>query len=187
MLTSIAVSLFTVFVAEIGDKTQIIALGFGARHRLRVVIIGLGLGYGISNIAATLIGAALGDALPTRTIGIISGLVFCGLALWTIRDASPGGTDSTTTIPGPAIIAMAGAIAIGELGDKTQIATAALATNGGVVGTWIGATVGATAAGALGAVAGHRLAERITPTALRRGAAAAFALAGLVTLATSLR
>jgi putative Ca2+/H+ antiporter (TMEM165/GDT1 family) len=187
MLTSIAVSLFTVFVAEIGDKTQIIALGFGARHRLRVVVIGLGLGYAISNLAATLIGAALGDALPTRTIGIISGLIFCGLAIWTIRDAAHQHNDTTTTIRGPAVIAVAVAIAIGELGDKTQIATAALATSGTVAGTWIGATVGATAAGALGAVAGHRLAGSITPTALRRGAAAAFALAGVVTLVTSLR
>ena len=75
MLTATLIAFATVFVAELGDKTQLIALGFGARHRLWVVAVGLTIGYGLSNLLAAAVGGAVGQALPTSWVGVASGVV----------------------------------------------------------------------------------------------------------------
>lgn len=74
-----------------------------------------------------------------------------------------------------AIAGIASAIVIGELGDKTQLATAALAANGQAVATWVGATAGVTSAGLLGAVVGSRLARRLSPRTITTVSTALFA------------
>ncbi len=53
------------------------------------------------------------------------------------------------------IASIAGVIAVAEMGDKTQIATATLASQSSPVGVWIGATLGAASSGMVGAVAGN--------------------------------
>ena len=79
-----------------------------------------------------------------------------------------------------AIVAVGVAFFLAELGDKTMLATITLATQEGWLGTWIGSTVGMVAADALaigvGAVLGRKLPERT----IRYGAAALFALFGLL-------
>ncbi len=64
-LTALAVAFGVVFIAELGDKTQLLALDFGARFSLRTVAIGLTLGYAAANVVATIVGGILGAALPT--------------------------------------------------------------------------------------------------------------------------
>lgn len=197
MLTATLIAFATVFVAELGDKTQLIALGFGARHRLWIVAVGLTIGYGLSNLLAAAVGGAVGQALPTSWVGVASGvvfLVFAGLTSRRIGDIPDGpipidgesGTDARTpdrAVPPvvmSAIAAIASAIVIGELGDKTQLATAALAANGQAVATWIGATAGVTTAGLLGAVVGARLARRLSPRTITTVSAGLFAVFGAV-------
>ena len=199
MLTAALIAFATVFVAELGDKTQLIALGFGARHRLWVVAVGLAIGYGVSNLLAAAIGGAVGRTLPTSWVGVASGAVFLVFAASTARrvaaspdepipiDAVPDADGAATgrAVPGvvlSAIATIASAIVIGELGDKTQLATAALAANGHVVATWVGATAGVTTAGLLGAVVGARLARRLSPRTISMVSAGLFAAFGVVIL-----
>ena len=87
--TALAAAFGVVFVAELGDKTQLLALGFGARHRLRVAACGLALGYGSANLVAVVVGGVLGAALPQRPIEIVSGAVFLGAG------TPPGRADGT--------------------------------------------------------------------------------------------
>lgn len=181
MIGSGLLALITVFVAELGDKTQLLALGFGSRHRLSTVIVGLALGYATSNVIAAGVGAVIGEALPTRAIAVGGGVVFILLALLSLRQPAADAAEDRR-IPGPVILAIAATIVLGELGDKTQIATAALAANGPVIATWIGATIGVTAAGALGAIVGRRLSTQLDPSVMRRASAASFAVAGVVTI-----
>jgi putative Ca2+/H+ antiporter (TMEM165/GDT1 family) len=191
-VAALAVAFGVVFVAELGDKTQLLALGFGARFSLRTVAIGLALGYGLANIVATIVGGVLGAALPDRPIQIIGGAVFLGFAALAVRRARSGTPDDedagqadavhgTTTLS--VVASIAGLIAVAEMGDKTQIATATLASQSSPVGVWIGATLGAASSGMVGAVAGNMIGHRIPLRALQFASAALFALFGIAMLA----
>jgi putative Ca2+/H+ antiporter (TMEM165/GDT1 family) len=191
-VAALAIAFGVVFVAELGDKTQLLALDFGARFSLRTVAIGLALGYGLANIVATIVGGVLGAALPDRPIQIIGGVVFLGFAALALRRATSNTNDDddsehadtvrgTTTLS--VIASIAGLIAVAEMGDKTQIATATLASQSSPVGVWIGATLGAASSGMVGAIAGNMIGHRISPRALQFASAALFTLFGVAMLA----
>jgi putative Ca2+/H+ antiporter (TMEM165/GDT1 family) len=190
-LTALGVAFGVVFVAELGDKTQLLALGFGARHSLRTVAIGLTLGYAVANLIATVVGAILGAALPARPIEIAGGIVFLVFAVLAIRHL---GDDDHDDEPAPAMAlgptatvavatSIATSIAIAELGDKTQIATTTLASQSAPVAVWIGATLGAASSGMVGALAGNVIGNRIPVPALHVASAALFAIFGVAMLA----
>ena len=191
-MAALAIAFGVVFVAELGDKTQLLALDFGARYSLRTVAIGLTFGYGIANIVATIVGGVLGAALPDRPIQIIGGLVFLGFAVLAVRRAVSGmpqedeaaGSASVRGTGTMAVIAsIAALIAVAEMGDKTQIATATLASQSSPVGVWIGATLGAASSGMVGAVAGNLIGDRIPARALQFVSAALFTSFGIAILA----
>ena len=177
-----------VFLAELGDKTQLVALGLGARHRLTPVLVGVALGYAVTNLLSVVVGGLLGAALPTRALGIGGGILFLGFAVWNLRS---DGADDEADVPGtPAgsgrlVLSVATTMFVAELGDKTMLATATLAAQGDPILVWIGATIGITLSGAvgvfLGRAAGHRLPERAT----RIGSAVLFALFGVFLVATN--
>tara|TARA_R100000306_G_scaffold60741_1_gene61442 strand:- start:440 stop:1093 length:654 start_codon:yes stop_codon:yes gene_type:complete len=84
---SLLAALGLVFVAELGDKTQLVALGMGARHRLAPLLVGVGLAYSLSNLLSVVVGGLLGAALPTRALAIAGGILFLLFAAWNIRAA----------------------------------------------------------------------------------------------------
>jgi putative Ca2+/H+ antiporter (TMEM165/GDT1 family) len=187
-----------VFVAELGDKTQLLALGFGAQHPLRLVAGGLILGYGIANLLAVIVGGVLGAALPERPIQVVSGTLFFGFAAVAARRAlrghGPADADEAPVVrttnraadltsPLRVVGAIGLAIAVAEMGDKTQITTATLASQSAPVGVWVGATLGAAASGMVGAVAGRSVGHRISTRAVDIASAVLFAVFGLAILA----
>ncbi len=191
-MESLFAALGVVFVAELGDKTQLVALGFGARHRLAPVLAGVVAAYMATNLLSVVVGGLLGATLPTRAIGLAGGVLFLGFAAWTLwgggdedevaEDAGAGETSS-----GAAVAAsVAAAMFVAELGDKTMLATATLAAKGNPVLVWIGATVGIVLAGALGVLLGRWFGARLPERVTRVGSAALFAVFGVVLIATSL-
>lgn len=191
-IPALAIAFGVVFVAELGDKTQLLALDFGARYSLRTVAIGLTLGYAAANVVATVIGGILGAALPDRPIQIVGGLVFLGFAALALRRAraeAPAADESSPdlTSRGTSTLAVvssiAALIAVAEVGDKTQIATATLASQSSPVGVWIGATLGAASSGMVGALAGNLIGDRVPARALQSASALLFALFGVAMLA----
>jgi len=192
IVAAVAIAFGVVFVAELGDKTQLLALDFGARHSLRSVAIGLALGYAAANLLATIVGGILGAALPERPIQIIGGLLFLGFAALALRRSRTGTVDLDDEVTndspsGPRTLAVissiAVAIAVAETGDKTQIATATLASQASPVGVWIGATLGAASSGMVGAVAGNLLGDRVPTRAVHLASAALFTVCGVAMLA----
>lgn len=174
-----------VFLAELGDKTQLVALGLGARHRLAPVLVGVALGYAVVNLVSVVVGGLLGAALPTRALGIGGGVLFLGFAAWNLRsdaeeDVDEGGVDGGGNRAVPALVAsVAMTMFVAELGDKTMLATATLAAQGNPVLVWIGATIGITASGAVGVFAGRVAGARLPERATRIGSAALFAVFGI--------
>jgi putative Ca2+/H+ antiporter (TMEM165/GDT1 family) len=188
-VTALLVAFGVVFVAELGDKTQLLALNFGARYSLRTVALGLTLGYAIANIIATVVGGLLGAALPDRPIQVAGGLIFLGFAVAALRRPEvPGDIDSPTShvtarTTRAIVVSIGLSIAIAEMGDKTQIATATLASQSEPAGVWIGATLGAASSGMIGALAGNLIGDRIPARPLQLVSAAIFTVFGVAMLA----
>jgi Ca2+/H+ antiporter, TMEM165/GDT1 family len=182
-------SLGLVFLAELGDKTQLVALGFGARHRLAPVLAGVFAAYAACNLLSVIIGGVLGATLPTRAIGIGGGILFLVFAVRTLRDdGQPDADAEDTTAESDRSVALSVAMAmfVAELGDKTMLATATLAAQGNPVLTWIGATAGICLAGAVGVLVGRTMGAHLPERAIRIGAAVLFAAFGIGLIATNI-
>jgi putative Ca2+/H+ antiporter (TMEM165/GDT1 family) len=184
---SLLAALGLVFVAELGDKTQLVALGFGARHRLAPVLTGVVIAYMATNLLSVVVGGLLGATLPTRAIGLAGGVLFLGFAAWTLaRGDGEEGDEAVRTGDRSVVLSVATAMFVAELGDKTMLATATLAAQGNPVLVWVGATIGIILAGALGVLLGRWFGARLPEPATRIGSAVLFAVFGVVLLVTNL-
>jgi putative Ca2+/H+ antiporter (TMEM165/GDT1 family) len=85
MLHAFLLSFGVIFVAELGDKSQLMALAFATRYKTVPVLIAITLATGIVHLISVGIGGALGAALPTDFINIVGALSFIGFGLWTLR------------------------------------------------------------------------------------------------------
>ena len=85
MFHAFFLSLVVIFIAELGDKSQLMALAFATRYKTVPVLIGITLATALVHLASVGIGAVLGAALPTRPINAVAALAFVGFGLWTLR------------------------------------------------------------------------------------------------------
>jgi Ca2+/H+ antiporter, TMEM165/GDT1 family len=196
------VAFVVVFVAELGDKTQLVALGLAARYPLAVVLTGIGIAYTLTQGLAALAGGALGAALPTTALGIGAAVIFLGFAAWTLREVlAAGGEDEADDDEevdeelsavdrramgrGAAgtVAAIVGVMVLAEIGDKSMIATATIAAERGAFGAWIGATLGIFASGCLAVLLGRYLGTRLPERTMGFISAGLFALFGVLLLA----
>ncbi len=167
-----------VFVAELGDKSQLMALTFATRYRPALVLTGIAVATALINAISVAVGYGLGVALPTRWISLVAGLVFIGFAIWTLR-----GDDDEDLVPVSrsshgVVFTVGSAFLLAELGDKTMLAAITLASQNGWLGTWLGATAGMIAAAALAIFVGRQLGKRLPERVVRYAAAAMFAIFG---------
>jgi putative Ca2+/H+ antiporter (TMEM165/GDT1 family) len=176
------VTLAVVFVAELGDKSQLMAVAAAARHSAVVVLGGIAVAACAVHLLSVLAGRALAEALSGTAATVAAGLAFLGFALWTLR----GEDDDEAVDPAARRSGLAAAAAVAatffasEIGDKTMLATAALAARQGAVPTWAGATLGMVTADAAAIVVGRRLAARLSSRTIRLASAAVFALFGVL-------
>jgi Ca2+/H+ antiporter, TMEM165/GDT1 family len=190
LIGTVASAFGLVFLAELGDKTQLLSMGFGARYPLRTVMIGLTLGFATAGAIAALIGGVLGAALPAKPIAIVGGILFLVFALFTLRglrrnDDTVDEQMEHVVRTRNVVLSIALTIVLGELGDKTQLTTATLAARSNPVAVWVGATGGEVLAASIGAYFGARLGARLKPDVVKIASAALFALFGVLLLATA--
>jgi putative Ca2+/H+ antiporter (TMEM165/GDT1 family) len=180
VLAALFLSLAVIFVAELGDKSQLMAMTFALRHRWWVVLSGITVATTAVHLISVAVGHYLGAALPTHLLGILAGVAFVLFGLWTLRGDKLSDDEATRAqrTTAPAFFAVTSAFLLAELGDKTMLATITLAADNDWVGVWIGSTIGMVAADALailvGALAGRHLPERL----IQLGAAALFVVFG---------
>lgn len=176
-----------IFVAELGDKSQLMAMTFAARYRARDVIIGITAATALVHLASVAIGYFIGDAFESAqgAIAIIAGIAFLLFALWTLRgdELTDEEASKARNATGFSIVAVGAAFFLSELGDKTMLATITLATQEGWFGTWIGSTVGMVAADALAIGLGVLVGRQLPEKAIRYGAAVLFAIFGFILIA----
>ena len=174
-----------IFLAELGDKSQLMALAFATRFPAGPVLIAITLATALVHAGSVLLGATVALAIPTDVVSIVAGLAFLGFALWTLRgDALDAVNEARTRGDATRSVILTVGIAffLAELGDKTMLATITLATREGLFGTWLGSTLGMVAADALAIGVGRLLGNRLPERAIRIGAATTFFVFGAVLL-----
>jgi putative Ca2+/H+ antiporter (TMEM165/GDT1 family) len=106
-----------------------------------------------------------------------------GFAVWALRDEDDDpGTEFRNGRRHSVVVTVGTAFLLAELGDKTMLATVALATQNDWFGTWLGATVGMLLAVAIAIVVGRVLGTRLPARLLQLGAAVLFAVFGTLLL-----
>lgn len=180
MFSAVLLSLAVIFVAELGDKTQLVAMMFALRYRWWVVLSAILAATAAVHVLSVAIGHYLGAALPTHLLGLLAGVMFVFFGLWTLRGDSLTDEEASRAekATAPAFFVVASAFVLAELGDKTMLATVTLAADHDWLGVWIGSTLGMVIADGLaiivGAVAGKHLPEKL----IQLIAAALFVLFG---------
>ncbi|TFV54261.1 TMEM165/GDT1 family protein [Mycobacterium sp. PS03-16] len=181
MLAAALVSLAVVFVAELGDKSQLITMTYALRHRWWVVLSGVGLAAMLVHGLSVTIGHFLGMTLPERPIAFAAAIAFLLFAAWTWRDSRRGGDDDAVRVAEPrfVVLAIVSSFVLAELGDKTMLATVALASDRDPIGVWVGATLGMILADGVAIVVGAMLHKRLPEAFLHTVASLLFLLFGL--------
>jgi len=184
-LEAFAVSTGVVALGEIGDKTQLLALMLAARFRRPgPIVAGILVATLLNHAAAAALGAWVQQVVPAQWLRIGLGLSFLAVATWALKpDDAPSGELPQTSALGVFGIT-ATAFFLAEMGDKTQIATVMLAAQfGAPVAVTCGTTLGMLIANLPAVWLGDKLLARLPMVWIRRGAAAVFALLGVLVLA----
>ena len=184
MTESLWMSTGVVALAEMGDKTQLLAFVLAARFRKPVPIVaGILLATLVNHGLAGALGAWITQVLSPGVLRWVLGLSFLAMAVWTLIPDEI--EDDETRIAGRLGVFGATLITffLAEMGDKTQMATVAMAAHyAAPVTVVIGTTLGMLIADVPAVFVGDRFAHRIPMRWVHGLAAALFALLGLATL-----
>lgn len=189
MWAAFLLSFGVIFVAELGDKSQLMALAFATRYPALPVLIGITVATALVHAVSVAVGAALGAAIPTTAITIAASIAFVAFGIWTLRgdELSDEDEERAAKPTGNVILAVGGAFFLAELGDKTMLATITLAANEDLIGTWLGSTIGMVAADGLAIIVGQQLGARLPERAVRIVASLLFFAFAVVLLFEALR
>jgi len=179
-LAAFAASFVLIVLAEMGDKTQFLAMSFATRYNAYKVLFAVFLAT-MANFAITVtIGQLLTTIIPLDVISLAASLSFIGFGLWTLRVEKPKSEDKKVSrfgVVGTVFIAFF----IAEFGDKTQLTTISLAAQyQNAVSVLIGATLGMLVADGIGIVAGVVLGKHIPQRTIKWVSATIFLIFGLV-------
>ncbi len=177
-MTAFLTSLVFVVLAEMGDKTQLLAMAFATRYRWQTVMWGVFAATIFNHLFAVVVGSYLTHFIPMNYIQIAAAVSFIIFGLWTIRGDELNGEDRASKRSPFWTVAIAFFIA--EMGDKTQLATVALAAQfNTIIPVWLGTTTGMMVADGIGIIIGIVLGKRIPERVVKWFAAIIFILFGL--------
>ena len=194
MINAFLLSVVAVVLAEMGDKTQLLAMAFATRFRWQTVLWAVLVATLVNHFLAVVVGNVVTQFIPMAWIKLAAALSFIGFALWTIRGDKLDNEERERGQSPFWIVAVAFFIA--EMGDKTQLMTIALAADeavkiGGtswiakvqqIFPVWMGTTCGMVIADAFGIVVGVVFHKHIPEKAVKWISAGCFAGFGLTGL-----
>ena len=180
---------FTEFIAEMGDKTQLMLIALTSKYKLRDIISGTAVAILVLNGLAVLAGGLVSEFIPDWLIKTIAALAFLYFAASTIAgdDEEEGSGKSKIKF---APLAVFFTFFIAELGDKTQLTAITFGANEGMSAAlvvWIGCSLGLFAADILGMLVGYLLKSKTPDGLLNTLAFAIFSIFGVYTLYQGLK
>jgi putative Ca2+/H+ antiporter (TMEM165/GDT1 family) len=180
MLAATLLTLGVVFLAELGDRSQLITMTFALRYRWWVVLSGVAIAAGLGDGVTVWIGHFLGTTIPSRPMAFASAIAFLIFAVWAWREGTSG--DETVPTQGRsrfALLTVVSSFVLAETSDKTSLATVTLASDHDWTGVWLGSTLGMVLADGLAIAAGTMLHRRLPQKLLHALAALLFLIFGL--------
>lgn len=178
-MTAFMTACIFVVLAEMGDKTQLLAMAFATKYNWKTVMAGVFAATVFNHLFAVAVGSYLTEFVPMSTIQLAASVSFIIFGLWTIRGDKLEGEDKERGMSPFWTVAVAFFIA--EMGDKTQLATVALAAQfQSLIPVWLGTTTGMMIADGIGVIVGNVLGKRIPERTVKWVAATIFILFGLV-------
>jgi putative Ca2+/H+ antiporter (TMEM165/GDT1 family) len=178
-MTAYITSLVFVVLAEMGDKTQLLAMAFASRYRWQTVMFAVFVATLLNHLLAVAAGSVLTTIVPLQYIQIAGAASFILFGLWTLRGDELKDEDKKVKYSPFWTVAIAFFIA--EMGDKTQLATVALATRfDSIIQVWLGTTCGMVIADALGIIVGIVLGKKIPERLVKWFAALIFIIFGVL-------
>jgi len=175
-----------IFIAEMGDKSQILAIAFATKYDVKKVLLGIFLGAFLNHAIAVFLGNLFSHIIPIDSISIIAGLSFIIFAIWSLKLSDDEGTNKKKTKYGP-VITVASAFFIGELGDKTQFAAITLSASSEYpLYILIGTVSGMLVTGAIAIYIGIKLGSKIPDFFMKLGASIIFFVFGFAKLYSNL-
>ncbi len=184
MLSTIFLSTGVVALAEMGDKTQLLAFLLAARFKKPVpIILGIFAATIVNHGFAGALGAWITTVLTKTTLSWILGISFIAMAIWTLIPDEIEDEESSIASRYGVFGATAITFFLAEMGDKTQIATVALAAHySSVLLVVMGTTLGMLIADVPAVFIGNKFAEKVSMKLVHGIAAAVFAILGILTL-----
>ena len=178
-------SFLFVVLAEMGDKTQLLAMAFACRFPAKTVLAGVLVATLLNHLLAVVLGSWLTNVVPLETVQIAASASFILFGLWTLRGDQLEGEDKKYKFSPFWTVAVAFFFA--EMGDKTQLATVALAAKyQSIIPIWMGTTTAMLVADAFGIIVGVVLGKKIPERFVKWFAAVIFILFGIAGLYDSL-
>jgi putative Ca2+/H+ antiporter (TMEM165/GDT1 family) len=184
VIEALVLSFGVIFVAELGDKSQLMALTFATRYPALQVLVGITVATAVVHALSVTAGVALAAVIPSNLINLVAALAFFGFAIWTLRGDTIGENEKARADRDTrsAVVAASVAFFLAELGDKTMLATITLATTNNAFGVWVGSTLGMVAADALAIGVGRIVGTNLPERWIRVGAAGLFVVFGVLLL-----
>jgi putative Ca2+/H+ antiporter (TMEM165/GDT1 family) len=179
-LAAFTASFGLILVAEMGDKTQFIAMSLAAKHNPYKVLFGIFLATMANFAIMVVIGQVITAVVPIDIISLAASLSFIAFGLWTLKPEK-----AKQENPKPSRFGIVGTVAaaffIAEFGDKTQLTTISLAAEyQSALAVLFGAVLGMLVADGIGIAVGVVLGKHIPEKILKWASAAIFIVFGLV-------
>lgn len=182
---------FTEFIAEMGDKTQLMLIALTSKHKLKDIILGTAAAILVLNGLAVLAGGLVSEFIPDWLIKTAAAIAFLYFAASTIAgdeddEEEEGGKSKIKFAP----LAVFCTFFLAELGDKTQLTAITFGANEGMGAAfvvWIACSLGLFAADILGMLVGYLLKSKTPDGLLNTLAFVIFSIFGVYTLYQGLK
>lgn len=185
MINDYIKGLLLIFAAEMGDKTQILAMTFATQYTIKQVLGGVFAGSFLNHAIAVSIGAYLSQLIPFEKMQIFAGILFVIFALWNLKAEEDEEENNKKYISPMMTVAIA--FFIGELGDKTQLAAITLGADATYpFATLLGTVSGMVVTSSLGIFIGLKLGEKIPEFTIKLASSMIFFGFGVFKLYSSL-
>lgn len=177
---------FLIFMAEMGDKTQIMAMAFATQYTVRSILSGVFIGAFLNHGIAIVLGAMFLSKIPLDILQLASGGLFIFFGIMSLKLDDEEAEETVKKKAYGAIITVALAFFLGELGDKTQLTAMTLGSEStSPILTLLGTSAGMVVVSSFGIFIGSKLGDKIPEHFMKMGAFVVFMIFGLLKVLSS--
>jgi putative Ca2+/H+ antiporter (TMEM165/GDT1 family) len=168
-ISAVGATFILIFLAEIGDKSQLVCMTLAARYRALPIVIGATFAFAFLNLLAVLFGALLANRLSENMINIGVAVLFAVFGIHVLLAKKKDGDKNISCKSVHSILITTFLLIFtAELGDKTQIAVVGLSSTAGSMPVWFGATLALSLISGIGVLVGSKLFQHIPMILLYR-------------------